>query len=476
MIVRIIALIIVLALMQGCGPTQEIWHNVKLTEEFTASKSSEFSDFSDYQAMEERLFTELDEKIYANVGTGVDYQFVRYSRGSLSDPRDENPNWNRSFELQQAKASGAVLLLHGMSDSPYSLRALALSLHARGYWVLGLRLPGHGTAPSGMVHVSPADLIAATRLAMTHLRNKLGDKPVHIVGYSNGAALAINFALEAMNDNAVPPPSSLILISPAIRIHDSAGLAGFKNSLSYLPGLGSLAWLNVMPEFDPYNYNSFATNAASVVHQLTTSVDERITRRIQSGPEFVLPPILVFKSTVDYTVTSEAVVDNLLMRLRPDRHHLVLYDINRSAVSSALLNDSSGSFTTRLMEDGSLPFEVTSVGNEKPESSVIVKRHKYPYSNEAEITEVLEATWPAGVLSLSHIALPFSPHDPIHGRVRPEESSTIYLGSMAMRGETGLHRMPADWLLRMRYNPFYDSMESILFDWLDESGGGAPKS
>jgi hypothetical protein len=97
------------------------------------------------------------------------------------------------------------------------------------------------------------------------------------------------------------------------------------------------------------------------------------------------------------------------------------------------------------------------------------------YSNEAEITGVLEATWPVGVLSLSHIALPFSPQDPLLGRVRPVESSTIYLGSMALRGETGLHRIPADWLLRMRYNPFYDSMESILFDWLDKSGGGALK-
>jgi alpha-beta hydrolase superfamily lysophospholipase len=473
--VRIIAFIFALTLIQACGPSREIWHSVKLTEEFTASKSSEINDFSDYQAMEERLFAELDEKIYAHVDTGADYQLVRYSRGSMSDPRDENPDWNRSFELPRTQASGAVLLLHGMSDSPYSLRALALSLHERGYSVLGMRLPGHGTAPSGMVHVKPADMIAATRLAMTHLRNRVGDKPIHIIGYSTGAALAINFALEAMNGNAAPTPASLILISPAIRIHGAAGLAGFKNSLSYVPGLGNLAWLNVMPEFDPYRYNSFATNAASVVHRLTTSVDERITRRIRSAPEYVLPPILVFKSTVDYTVTTEAVVDNLLMRLRPDRNHLVLYDINRSVASTALLNDNSGSFTTRLMKDDSLPFAVTFIGNEQPESSVVVKRHKKPYSKEAEITQVLEATWPAGVLSLSHIALPFSPDDPIHGRVRPEEPSTIYLGSTALRGETGLHRIPANWLLRMRYNPFYDSMESMLFDWLDKSSAAASR-
>jgi len=31
-----------------------------------------------------------------------------------------------------------------------------------------------------------------------------------------------------------------------------------------------------MPEFDPYKYDSFATNAADVVHRLTRTVDDRI--------------------------------------------------------------------------------------------------------------------------------------------------------------------------------------------------------
>ena len=261
-------------------------------------------------------------------------------------------------------------------------------------------MPGHGTAPSGMVHVNPEDMVAATRLGMTHLYDKLGDKPVHMVGYSTGAALALNFSLDAMTGVDKPVPASLILISPAIRVHGAAALAGFKNSLSILPGLGGQAWLQVLPEFDPYKYNSFATNAARVVHQLTTDVDQRITHRVQTGQGFILPPILVFKSSVDSTVTTEAVVDNLLLQLRPNRHHLVLYDINRSAASAFLLHDNSAPLTRRLMEDDSLPFTVTFMGNEQAETSVVVSRRKNPFTAEPEAPQALQ---------------PFLRFDGIHG-------------------------------------------------------------
>ena len=83
------------------------------------------------------------------------------------------------------------------------------------------------------------------------------------------------------------------------------------------------------------------------------------------------------------------------------------------------------------------------------------------------IPQALETSWPSGVLSLSHIALPFPPDDPLYGRYAPEATKNIYLGNNALRGETGLHRLPANWLLRMRYNPFYESMENMVFEWLN---------
>ena len=92
------------------------------------------------------------------------------------------PGSGIAYELTAEAPVAGVLMLHGMSDSPYTLRALAETLAEQGYWVIGLRLPGHGTAPSGVRYTSAEDMSAAVRLAMEHLGTKLGDRPVHIVG------------------------------------------------------------------------------------------------------------------------------------------------------------------------------------------------------------------------------------------------------------------------------------------------------
>jgi len=84
---------------------------------------------------------------------------------------------------------------------------------------------------------------------------------------------------------------------------------------------------------------------ARLFSQLEEKVYARIAARVRSGPDEVLPPILVFKSTVDSTVTTEAVVDRLLALLPPRRHELVLFDINRSAAKSTLLYSDPGPLT-----------------------------------------------------------------------------------------------------------------------------------
>ena len=49
----------------------------------------------------------------------------RYFDGSRADPINVLPDWNRSFEVTVDKPRGGVLLVHGLSVSPYSMRALA---------------------------------------------------------------------------------------------------------------------------------------------------------------------------------------------------------------------------------------------------------------------------------------------------------------------------------------------------------------
>lgn len=449
------------------GPPLEPWHAVKLTEEFTAERAGEIRSFDDYRQLEDRLFAQLKTRINGRVGTGPDYTLFRYSAGSAADPMSREPNWNRSFERVPEQPVGGVLLLHGMTDSPYTFRALAEGLERQGYRVLGLRLPGHGTAPSGLASVTWEDMAAAVRQAMAHLESKAGSAPIHIIGYSTGAPLALDYILDLPQGRR--QPASLVLLSPAIGITPAAALAKWKARLASLPGLGKLAWTDILPEFDPYKYNSFTANAGNQVHRLTRNLASRIEARAAAGPIESLPPTLVFLSTVDATVSTAAVIDNLLRHLARDRHELVLFDINRHAVKSTLLISDPGALTGRVLADATLPFAVTLITNESPASRQVVARRKLPFSAAASEPEPLGLTWPRGVISLSHVALPFPPDDPLYGQRPPGNEDLLFLGDIAIKGERNLLKLPGEWPLRLRHNPFYGYLETRVLQWLDET-------
>jgi len=459
-----------LLLLQACA-TQPLgkWHTVRLEEEYRATRAGDVRDFEDYLRLEERLFAELHARVYEHVAPGPEDALLRYTRGSASDPAMRDPDWNRTFELPAADPAGGVLLLHGMSDSPYSLRALGESLNRRGFWVIGLRLPGHGTAPSGLLDVRWEDMAGATRLAVARLRQQVGDRPLHLVGYSTGAPLALDFALDAIEGTAQPVPASLVLVSPAIGIHRAAAAAGWKRRSAAVPGLGGLRWLNVEPEFDPYKYNSFTTNAGEQVHRLTRSVSRRIARVAAAGRAAELPPILVFKSNADSTVDTGAVVTGLLGRLDAGRHELVLFDVNRLAAKSMLLVTDRRALDRRVIGDESLPFAVTWVTNADEASAAVVARRQEPRAAAEAKSEDLGLSWPAGVISLSHVALPIPPDDPLYGQRPPDNADLLFLGQMAIQGERGMLRLSSDWLLRLRHNPFYPYLESRSIAWIESA-------
>ena len=190
--------------LTGCASgSLEPWHTARLTEDFSDGDATTFAGYLD---IERRAFEELDEEVYSEVGTGPEYALVRYSRGSASDPDTFSQNFNRSYELEADTPTGGALLLHGMSDSPYSLWALAEGLNHAGLHVVNLRLPGHGTAPAALTRARWQDFAAATELAMAHLSSKVGDAPIHIIGFSNGAPVAVNYALDAIDNTELPEP------------------------------------------------------------------------------------------------------------------------------------------------------------------------------------------------------------------------------------------------------------------------------
>ncbi len=442
------------------------WHTIRLEQEFTTKMLSETATFRDYLSLENRLFDELQEKIFRKKSSRQQYQLIRYDSGSLADPTAYASNWNRSFELKQDNPKAGVLLLHGLSDSPYSLRTLAETFHNQGYYVLGLRMPGHGTVPSGLVHTNWQDMAAAVKLAAVHLGKQIGQSPeFHIIGYSMGAAQAVNYSLDALQDTSLPRAKSLVLISPAIGVSSSAALAIWQSRLSAIPGLEKLAWNSIGPEYYPYKYTSFAVNAGDLMYRLTIAVGEKLNRLGEQNKLSAFPPTLSFLSAVDATVSVSAVVDSLLNKLRNNGNELVLFDLNRNNNVIPFLQQDPKAGLDKLMSTPDLNFRVSLLTNKSPDGHKIHELNKE--RNNTRSTRNLDLSWPSHVYSLSHVALPFPESDSLYGS-RPGNKYGLHIGLMASRGERRIVSVPASDMLRLRYNPFYTYLEQRIVNSLSQ--------
>jgi len=451
------------------GPAPAPWHEVRLAD-FTAAQAGTVHTLDDYLALEERLFVDLQQRVYGAVPPAERILFSRYSAGSRSDPGVWPTNWNRTFRLEPtsgAPSRGAVLLLHGLTDSPYSLRSIGEHLAARGFEVVGLRLPGHGTAPSGLLTFSIEDMQAAVRLAVRDLHSRgASDRPLYLVGYSNGAALSVDYALAALDDATLPRPAGLVLISPAIGVSKLAAVGRIKTGLSSLPGFGRAAWEELGVEFDPYKYTSFSFHAAGETFRLTRNLTRAVERRAGGQGLQGFPPVLVFLSTVDATVRAEAVTDALLEHLAPDGHELVLFDVNRLAAVQSLMVTDPGPLTQRLRALSQRPYTLTVITNASAESPQVVELRS-PVGATTTLRRDLPLEWPRTVFSLSHVALPFPPDDPLYGYAPPPPGKHVQLGSIEIRGENGVLTVPMWALTRQRSNPFHGYLLERIDGFVD---------
>jgi alpha-beta hydrolase superfamily lysophospholipase len=471
-IVRVLAIMlagIIIALLAGgifflnLQPDLSVWHTTELEEEFTTESRVQY--FREYLALEERLFAQLDQKVYAHIRPEEKHAINRYHKGSLADPDRWPTNWNRSFEIPGTRPVAGVLLLHGLSDSPYSLRHLGKKLSQSGAHVLGLRIPGHGTAPSGLVNVKWEDMAAAVVLSMRHLKETLGNRPLYIVGYSNGGALAVQYILSTLDNSSLPQITGVVLISPEIGVAKAAAFAVWQGRIGKLLGLPKLAWQSVEMEYDPFKYNSFAINAGDQAYRLTTEIQAQITQHTKSGLLSKLPPIMAFQSVVDDTVRPQVLIEGLFNRLPQGGHELVLFDINHLESGHALMDTSPRDRIIALLDKPTLPYRLTLVSNENRSSRKVVAIQKNAISDKTTVLP-LSSAWPVGVYSLSHVAMPFAPDDPLYGGDEARESPGIQIGNVVLRGEKGvLHIDPAS-LLRMHWNPFYGYLEQRVVQFI----------
>ena len=454
------------------GPPLEIWHTYAPAE--LSADELETVGWSEYLAAEQAIFDDMRIEVTAELEAEDRIPVNRYFEGSPVHPAGFAQDWNRSYVLEPEGAPvGAVVFLHGLTDSPYSQRHIAQRYHAHGYVAIAIRLPAHGTVPGALAEVEWEDWLAATRLAVREARRRIGPAlPLHLVGFSNGGALAMKYALDALEDPGLTRPDRLVLISPMIGITAFARFAGFAGLPAILPKFAKAAWLSILPEFNPFKYNSFPVNGARQSWRLTQALQEQIRRLARAGQLAQLPPILTFQSVIDFTVSTRAIISSMYVHLPANGSELVLFDVNRDAKLGPLLRSASDAVLTRLLPAPPRPFRTTIITNATVGSSQVVAR-VVEADADTEQEQPLRLTFPPGVFSLSHVALPFPLSDGLYGlEPDPDDDFGIRLGTVAARGEVGALIVSLDTLLRMSSNPFFP----FLLGRIEEGiGAGAPE-
>lgn len=179
-----------------------------------------------------------------------------------------------------------VLLSHGFTGSPASMKPWGEDLARRGFTVRVPRLPGHGTTWKDLNRVGWDDWYGELDTVLTELRNRC--ERVAVCGLSMGGALALRLA-ELRPDDV----DALVLVNPAVAVKNwrLSLVPALKYALPSMPGIGNDI---KKPGTDEYGY------ARTPLHALHSQIRMWPTLRAELGQ--VTAPLLMFRSDEDHVV------------------------------------------------------------------------------------------------------------------------------------------------------------------------------
>ncbi|MEJ5361899.1 MAG: alpha/beta fold hydrolase [Spirochaetota bacterium] len=180
-----------------------------------------------------------------------------------------------------------ILLIHGLSDSPYFLRAVGKYFAEKGFLVYGLLLPGHGTVPGDLLNVKNDEWIKATHYGMVQLKKNANN--VYMGGFSMGALLSTHYVLTNKNHDV----KGLFLFAPCFAIY---------SKLAWMaPVIGTFKdWESIEDDVDYTKYQSFTFNGVTQTYRLVKKVDS-----IFENGNKINVPVFVAQSIDDRTVSTE---------------------------------------------------------------------------------------------------------------------------------------------------------------------------
>ncbi|MEZ5097605.1 MAG: alpha/beta fold hydrolase [Nocardioides sp.] len=217
-----------------------------------------------------------------------------------------------------------VLLSHGFTGSPFSMRPWGAYLAERGYAVEVPRLPGHGTSWQEMNATGWSDWYGEVERSFTDLRDRCD--AVVVAGLSMGGALVLRLAADRPADVA-----GIVVVNPAVKTlrKDVLALPVLKHVVKAFPAIANDI---KRPGQDEHAYPKTPLKAAHSMMQAWVPLRQDLPR--------VTAPLLYFRSSVDHVVddSSEPVIvgsvsstDVTVHRLE-DSYHVATLDNDAETV------------------------------------------------------------------------------------------------------------------------------------------------
>ncbi|WP_369267901.1 alpha/beta hydrolase [Streptomyces harbinensis] len=214
--------------------------------------------------------------------------------------------------FSHAGSSTGVLLCHGFTGSPQSLRPWALELARRGYSVSLPLLPGHGTRWQDLRVTGWQDWYAAVDRELRELTDRCAQ--VFVCGLSMGGTLALRLA--ARHGDRI---AGVAMVNPAITFPPVRGflLPVLRHLVATTSGVtGDIRAPGAAPEV---GYDRVPLDAADELR--------RLVRLVRGELPQVTQPLLLMRSAVDHVVP-------------PGDSALVLGSVSSTDVTELVLADS----------------------------------------------------------------------------------------------------------------------------------------
>jgi len=217
-----------------------------------------------------------------------------------------------------------VLLCHGFTGSPQSLRGWADYLAGHGLTVSLPRLPGHGTTWQDLAGTGSDDWYAEVDAAFTRLAGRC--EQMFVFGLSMGGCLALRLAEShgsavrglVLVNPSLAPDTKLFLLAPVI-----------KHVLRSLPGIASDI---KKPGGHEVGYDRVPVRAAAALPKLWNETVKRLGD--------VTQPVLVYRSTTDHVVGPASMrallagipAERMTVRECADSYHVATLDNDAEAI------------------------------------------------------------------------------------------------------------------------------------------------